>query len=131
MSTLRQEAGMRRVAVASAVLVLLAGAACRTSRPVWSATPGDDTTPGTIAGNLTMSGGDPVAGRTVTAVALETSQKYTALTNVSGGFSIKVPPGKYRLQPELREGETVVADPGIVDINKSDLDANREIVIRP
>jgi len=31
----------------------------------------------------------------------------------------------------LREGETVVRDPGVVDINRSDLDANREIVIRP
>lgn len=122
---------MRRVAAVSAVLVLLAGAACRTSRPVWSATPGDDTTPGTIAGILTMSGGEPVAGRRVDAVSLAGAQRYSATTNITGGFSIKVPPGKYRLQPELREGETVVSDPGIVDINESDLDANREIVIRP
>ena len=122
---------MRRVAMLLAVVMLLAGAACRTGRPVWSATPGDDTTPGTIAGILRTSGGEPVAGRRVQAIALAGSQRYAAVTSVTGGFSIPVPPGKYRLEPELREGETVVRDPGVVDINKSDLDANREIVIRP
>jgi hypothetical protein len=50
---------------------------------------------------------------------------------VTGGFSIHVRPGKYRLQPELREGETVVREPGVINVNKSDTDANREIVIRP
>ena len=123
--------GVNRAGTLLAVLAVLAGAACRTSRPVWSATPGDDTTPGTIAGILLTPGGEPVAGRPVSAVALGTTRRYTAVTNVTGGFSIPVPPGKYRLEPELREGETVVRDPGVVDINKSDLDANREIVIRP
>jgi hypothetical protein len=122
---------MRRAARLLAVVMLFAGTACRTGRPVWSATPGDDTTPGTIAGILRTSGGDPVAGRRVEAIPLEGSQKYATVTSVTGGFSIPVPPGKYRLQPELREGETVVRDPGVVDITKSDLDANRDIVIRP
>jgi hypothetical protein len=122
---------MTRVATLLAAVMLFAGAACRSGRPVWSATPGDDTTPGTIAGILRTSGGDRVAGRRVHAIPLAGSPKYTAVTSVTGGFSIPVPPGKYRLEPELHEGETVVRDPGIVDINKSDLDANREIVIRP
>jgi hypothetical protein len=127
----RKEAGMNRVGTLLAVLALFVGAACRTSRPVWSATPGDDSTPGTIAGVLKTPGGEPVAGRSVSAISLGTSQKYTAITSVTGGFSILVPPGRYRLEPELHEGETVVRDPGVVDIEKSDLDANREIVIRP
>ena len=46
-----------------------------------------------------------------------------------GGFSIPVPPGKYRLEVELREGERVLRSPGTIDINKSDLDANLEVVI--
>lgn len=122
---------MKQIAMAAAVLSLLAGAACQTSRPVWSATPPDKTAAGTIGGILKTEGGEPLAGRRVDAVSLDSSQKYSEVTNVTGGFSIKVPPGKYRLHPELREGETVVRDPGVVDINKSDLDANREIVIRP
>ena len=120
----------RPVAVAS-VLALLAGAGCHTNRPVWSATPGDPRTPGTIAGILKTPGGEPVAGRLVSAIAIDASGKYSATTNVNGGFSIHVPPGKYRLQPELHEGETVVRDPGVINVNKSDTDANRDIVIRP
>ena len=46
------------------------------------------------------------------------------MTSVTGGFSIQVPPGKYRLEVELREGEAITKDPGTIDINKSYLDAN-------
>ena len=120
---------MKRLGAMLAVLVLLAGAACHTNRPLWSATPGDKTTPGTIAGIMRTTAGDVLPGRRVNAIQVETSESYSAVTNVPGGFSIPVPPGKYRLEPELREGERVVHDPGVVDINKSDLDANLEIVV--
>jgi hypothetical protein len=120
---------MKRLGAVLAVLVLLAGAACHTNRPLWSATPGDKTTPGTIAGIMRTTAGDVLPGRRVNAVLVGTAQSYTAVTNVTGGFSIPVPPGKYRLVPELREGEKVIRDPGIVDINKSDLDANLEIIV--
>ena len=52
-----------------------------------------------------------------------------AVTNVTGGFSIKVPPGDYHLEVDLQPGEKVVREPGTVHINKSDLDANLEIVV--
>ena len=120
---------MRRLGTVFSVLVLLAGAACHTNRPLWSATPGDKTARGTIAGIMRTTGGDVLPGRQVNAIQVGTSQSYSAVTNVTGGFSIPVPPGKYRLEPELREGEKVVRDPGIVDINKSDLDANLVIVV--
>ena len=120
---------MKRLGTVFAVLVLLVGAACHTNRPLWSATPGDKTARGTIAGILRTTGGDVLGGRRVNAIQVGTAQSYSAVTNVTGGFSIPVPPGKYRLMPELREGEQVVRDPGVVDINKSDLDANLEIVV--
>jgi hypothetical protein len=120
---------MKRLGTVSAVFVLLAGAACHTNRPLWSATPGDKTTPGTIAGIMRTAAGDVLPGRRVNAIQVGTSQSYSAVTNVTGGFSIPVPPGKYRLEPELREGESVLREPGVVDINKSDLDANLEIVV--
>ena len=118
---------MNRMGTLVAALGLLAGAACVTSRPILAT--GDKTTPGTIAGILRTSGGDVLAGRRVEAVDVATAARFSAVTNVTGGFSIKVPPGKYRLEPELREGERVLRTPGVVDINKSDLDANREIVV--
>jgi hypothetical protein len=110
------------------LLAALAGGGCRVGKPVYSSTPENQRTPGTIAG-IVSDGGAPVAGRRVHAVADATSQRYTAVTAQNGGFTIPVPPGKYRLQVELVEGERVVRDPGLIDINESDLDANLQVVI--
>lgn len=120
---------MNRRAALVAALSLLAGAACRTGQPLVSRTPEDPTTPGTIAGNLQDSGGGPLANRAVHAVHVDSGQSYSATTNVNGGFSIPVPPGKYRLRVDLLEGESLVKDPGVIEINESDLDANLELVI--
>jgi hypothetical protein len=95
-----------------------------------SSTPADKTTPGTIGGILKDATGEPIAGRTVHAVGVNTvTDSYSAVTNVTGGFSIKVPPGDYRLRVDLLEGESVKKEPGVIHINKSDLDANLEVVI--
>jgi Carboxypeptidase regulatory-like domain len=111
-----------------AVVLLLAAVGCRTGRPLLDSSRDNDQAPGTIAGILT-AGGEPVAGRKVQAVRSGSSERYSAVTNVTGGFSIPVPPGKYRLEVVLQEGERVVRDPGVIDINESDLDANLQIVI--
>ena len=87
------------------------------------------TTPGTIGGILKTVGGGRIAERSVYAVQAGTSQRFSAVTNVTGGFSIKVPPGEYHLEVDLQPGEKIVHDPGKVHINKSDLDANLEIVV--
>ena len=119
---------MRGMGALMAAVALLAGPACRMGRPLID-TSTDMTTPGTIGGNLKDSTGGPLASRTVHAVRAGSSEKYSAVTNVTGGFSIKVPPGDYRLQVDLLDGERVLKDPGVVHINKSDLDANLEVVI--
>jgi hypothetical protein len=114
----------------SAVLVLLALAlaGCRTGRPLLDSSDDNDNAPGTIAGIVT-GGGEPLAGRRVDAVPVGSSMKYSAVTNVTGGFSIAVPPGKYRLEVVLLEGEKVTRQPGVIDINESDLDAGLEIAV--
>jgi hypothetical protein len=113
-----------------ALVVLLAAAlaSCRTGRPLLDSSTDNDNAPGTIAGIVT-AGGEPVAGRRVEAVQVVTARKYTAVTNVAGGFSMAVPPGKYRLEVTLLEGEKVTRQPGVIDINESDVDANLEIVL--
>jgi hypothetical protein len=120
---------MRRVAAVTAMAVLAAGLGCRANKPLL--TTKDMTTPGTIAGQLMLEGGEPVAGRRVEAVHAGSAQRYSAVSSVTGGFSIPVPPGEYRLQVELREGEVVKKDPGLIHINKSDLDAQSDVVIGP
>ena len=110
-------------------LALLAGLGCRAHQPLGS--PKDMTTPGTIAGQVVAENGDPVQGRRVHAVPVGGAQRYSAVSSVTGGFSIQVPPGEYRLEIELQPGEVVKRDPGLIQINKSDLDAQRDIVIGP
>ena len=119
----------RFVALAlAAALATVTG--CRTGQPIYNRTPEDQTTPGTIAGIVRAGvGGEPLAGRQVQAVELSSGRRYSATSSVTGGFSIPVPPGKYRLEVELREGERVLRAPGTIDINDSDLDANLEVVI--
>jgi hypothetical protein len=120
---------MNRLAALSAVLVLMAVSACRMWQPVGVGSTGNMSTPGTIGGFVSAVGGERLAGREVRAVPVGGTDKYSAVTNVTGGFTIKVPPGEYRLELDLREGEKVVKSPGVVHINKSDLDANLEIVV--
>jgi hypothetical protein len=121
---------MRRAASVVTVLLLAAILSCRTGRPIFDSSRDNDQAPGTIAGILT-AGGEPVVGRKIEAVRVGGTERYSAVTSVTGGFSIPVPPGHYRLQVALEEGERVVKDPGDIDINESDLDANLQVVIEP
>lgn len=121
---------MSRLAILSVALMTVAGAACRPGQPLVNTEPGKNRTPGTIAGMVRTTANDRVPGRTVHAVNTETGTRYSAVTGVTGGFSIKVPPGKYRLELELREQEAVAQEPGLIDINQSDLDTDLDIVIR-
>jgi hypothetical protein len=119
---------MGRATRVFSVLIVCAALGCRTGRPLLDSSRDNDQAPGTIAGILT-AGGAPVVGRRIQAVRVGSDERYAAVTNVTGGFSIGVPPGRYRLEVVLQEGERVVRDPGVIDINESDLDANLEVVI--
>jgi Carboxypeptidase regulatory-like domain len=122
---------MNRSSALSLALMALAGAACRPGQPLVNTDPARNTTPGTIAGAVRTVTGEPLAERRVEAVDTKTGQRYAALTGVTGGFSIKVPPAHYRLELELQQNETIVRDPGVIDINSSDLDPDRDIVVGP
>ncbi len=68
-------------------------------------------------------------GRKVTAVNLADGQRLDATTAANGGYTIKVPIGRYRLELELRERETLVEQPSETEIRTSDLDASRNFVV--
>ena len=84
---------------------------------------------GTIAGIVRTSGGTPLTARKVTATNVESGAKFEASTAVNGGYTMKVPKGKYRLTVELREGEVLEKDPVETEINTSDLDPHRDFVV--
>ena len=85
---------------------------------------------GTIAGIVRGSentGG--IAGRTVEVVNVATGEKQSATTASNGGFTIQLPKGKYRLDLQLRAGETLVKRPDVVDLDRGDIDSHVEFVV--
>jgi hypothetical protein len=113
-----------------AALVVLAGVislgsvvACRRGVPVID--PGQDppTVDGTISGRLTSRGdASRLVGRKVEVVNIQTGDRRAVSSSDTGAFTLKVPPGKYRLVIELRPGESIVKGPETIDINPSDMD---------
>lgn len=117
-----------RVAVVTTVLLMSLG--CGPRGPIFGA----GTTPpgagGTIAGVVTTAdGATALSARKVVAIDTETGARFEASTATNGGYTIKVPKGHYRLEVELRAGETLDTQPGATDINVGDLDARRNFSI--
>ncbi len=50
-------------------------------------------------------------------------------TNSAGGFTFKLPPGRYRLQLPLREGERLLDEPDVIDLAGSEVDARAHFVL--
>jgi hypothetical protein len=118
---------MHLVALIAVVVFVVA---CRTGVPVIDTGPKPPTPNGTIAGHVTT--GDQavaVTSRIVRAISVESGQKFETTTNNAGTYTLKVPPGRYRLEVELRPGETLAKQPKETEVNKSDLDPNRDFVI--
>jgi hypothetical protein len=115
-----------RAALVLAVLV----AACAARGPVIGRGDQPPDVGGTISGVVRASSDTtPLSGRKVTAVNLETGQRIEATTAVNGGYTMKVPLGRYRLEVELRSGEAVTEQPDEVHISTSDIDAGRDFAI--
>ena len=117
------------VPVVIATAAVLLSLACHPNRPVLDpgARPAVD---GTISGTVSASGGAvPVSARKVTAVNTETGAKVEASTTSTGGYTMRVPPGTYRLEMELRAGEAVATAPAPTEVDPGDLDAGRDFAI--
>ena len=84
---------------------------------------------GTVSGMVTSSAGTPLEGRRVTAIHMGTEQHYDATTEKNGGYTIKVPPGRYRIEVELRGGDQLAQQPEQTSINVGDVDAQMNFVI--
>jgi hypothetical protein len=112
------------------VLLVAALTACAPRGPVL----GDAERPagvgGTISGSVRMaSDKSALSGRTVTAVNVSTGERIQASTAASGGYTMKVPVGRYRLEVELRPGESLSEQPTELEITRSDVDAQRNFTI--
>ena len=114
---------------ALAVVALLAGG-CAPRGPVVDTGAKPPDVGGTIAGTVRADGGAvSLTGRKVTAIDQATGARFDVTTGTDGGYTIKVPTGTYRLEIELRAGETVAMAPDPTDVNRGDLDSGRNFVV--
>jgi hypothetical protein len=65
----------------------------------------------------------------VDVVNIDTGERQHATTNIAGGFTFKVKPGKYRVELTLQQGETLVKKPDVIHVNRSDVDAHADFVL--
>jgi hypothetical protein len=113
------------------VLVLVLSSGCieaRHGRPIVGGSVVSNPT-GTIAGTVTNSAGTPLEGRRVTAIDMTTEQHYDVTTGRNGGYTLKVPPGRYRMEVELRGGDQLAQQPEQTQVNVGDVDAQMNFVI--
>ena len=118
-----------RTAAAMAVLLMLSGGcAARHGRPLI----GGSTIPnptGTISGNVTSTTGTPLEGRRVSAINMANETHYDATTARDGGYTMKVPPGRYRLEVELRGGDQLAKQPEQTNVTAGDVDEELNFVV--
>lgn len=132
--TTRQAARPRRLlallALCALCVAVFAVIGCMPRQAVIGAGEKTPASTGTISGAVRVAGSNtPLSGRLVTATEATTGAAYQASTNSTGGYTMKVPIGRYRLSVELRDGETVAEGPSELSLSTSDLDAARDFTI--
>jgi hypothetical protein len=118
-----------RTAAAMVVLLMLSsGCGARHGRPII----GGSTVPnptGTVSGSVTTTAGTPLEGRRVSAIDMATEARFDVTTSNGGGYTIKVPPGRYRLEVELRGGDQLARQPDQANVNVGDVDEKMNFVV--
>jgi hypothetical protein len=103
---------------------------CRRGIPVIDTSSGPAQADGTISGTVRgPAGTSSIEGRVVHVIDVDTGARQQTTTNSAGGYTVKVKPGKYRVQVELRGGESILKQPGVMDVDRSDVDAYADFVI--
>jgi hypothetical protein len=111
-------------------VALMAVNACRRGVPVVDPGERPPTVDGTISGTVRgPEGTTSIVGRDVEVINVDTGERQKTTTGNAGGFTFKVKPGKYRVEVTLLTGESVLKDPGVMHVNKSDVDAHADFIV--
>ena len=109
-------------------LLLTSSVACHPGQPLAGGV--KQPSEGTISGTVSASDKSvALTGRKVVLTEITTNAHYDTTTAANGGYTIQVPQGTYRIELELRPGETLEKHPADTHINRSDLDAGRDFVV--
>lgn len=123
----------RRLALLIVALLVatVAATACRRGSAILDPTPKTPNADGTISGTVRgPEGTAPVAGRPVRVVNLDTGTLFRGTTNETGGYTFKVPPGRYRVEVSLLAGEALAERPDELTIGPADLEVTADFVVR-
>jgi hypothetical protein len=115
--------------LALGTLTLLYLGGCRRGVPGLDLRPRPPLARGTITGLVHGPGDAVLSGRTIEAVNVLSGERHTVMTATNGGFAMELPQGKYRLELQLHEGETLARHAGIVDLDRGDSDPHVEFVV--
>jgi carboxypeptidase family protein len=114
------------------IVALVLCGACHRGVPAVDVGPKPPDARGTMTGIVRGPGGaSAMVGRTVEAINTTTGERRGAKTAADGGFRIVVPPGTYRLELALKDGEAIVKRPGVIDMDKGDIGSHIEFVLGP
>jgi hypothetical protein len=121
---------MRAAWLIVGLLSVVAVQGCRPGVPVVDPGPRPATMDGTISGTVRgPEGTSAIVGRDVEVINVETGERQKATTSNTGGFTFKVKPGKYRVEVSLLTGESIMKQPGVMNVNRSDVDAHADFIL--
>ena len=126
---LRRSTGICSTALLALGLMMLLSIGCRQDAPVIDPSPGNAGAFGTISGTIRgPEGTSSVEGRAVEVMNVDTNERQRVTTSNVGGFTFRVRPGKYRVLVALQDGDSIITQPGVIHVNRSD-DAHADFVI--
>ena len=114
------------------LIALTAAWGCRRTPPVFETDPSAPPAQARVVVEGRIRGPErstSIDGRTVELVNLATLERHRASTDAAGTFKFRVKPGDYRAELRLRDGEALVRQPGVIHVNRSDVDADADFVI--
>jgi hypothetical protein len=112
-----------------ALLAVVAAAGCGPAAPVSDTGTRPERADGTISGTVRGPENAAIEGRVVLVMNLETAARHQVATNEVGGFTVNVAPGRYRVELTLRPGESIVRQPGVVQVTRGEIDARAHFIV--
>jgi Carboxypeptidase regulatory-like domain len=112
---------------ATLAMSLLAGAGCHPKPTIVSIS--SAAVGGTIAGVVYGPTDRSLSDRTITVVNVDTGERFQTATGENGGYSVRVPPGTYRVEVQLRDGEKLAEENATILLKNSDREVGRNVDI--
>ena len=82
---------------------------------------------GTIAGVVTGPADRTLADRIVTVVNIDTGAQYETATGETGSYTLRVPPGRYRIEIQLRENEQMAEKDAPILVVSGGIDVQKNV----